>query len=383
MAKNAFDVERDPMRADLGSKVRSAAFAGTTVDPRARRGRGAGLNPSGRFEREAREVFDDGWELPEEVVPARTTVIMEAARSIVTRNQSPDISFDRSLNPYRGCEHGCIYCYARPSHAHMGLSPGLDFETQLFAKPQAAALLRRELAKPGYAPRTLAIGTNTDPYQPIERDLKIMRAVLKVLDETNHPVGIVTKSALIIRDIDILASMAERGLAKVAVSITTQDRALARAMEPRAATPDKRFATIERLSAAGIPTAIMTAPIIPALNDMEIDRLLKRAAACGAREAGYVLLRLPREVSPLFRDWLARERPEQAARVMALVQSTRGGRDYDSDWAQRKIGRGPYSWTIGRRFELAAQRNGLNRRRIDMRTDLFTPPGNGRQLTLF
>jgi DNA repair photolyase len=298
----------------------------------------------------------------------------EQARKIITRNQSPDISFDRSINPYRGCEHGCAYCFARPTHANMGLSPGLDFETRLFAKPNAAELLEKELAAPGYVPRTIAIGTNTDPYQPIERQWRIMREILQVLAAANHPVGIVTKSALVTRDIDILAPMAERGLAKVALSLTTLDRKLARSMEPRAATPAKRLDAMQQLAAAGIPVTVMTAPIIPALTDMELERLLEAGHAAGARQAGYVLLRLPLEVSPIFREWLKANYPDRYEHVMSVMRAMRGGKDYDSEWGVRQRGKGPYAWMIARRFELAARRLGMNAERRPLRTDLFTPP---------
>jgi DNA repair photolyase len=339
-----------------------------------RRGRGAQTNISGRYEPETRVAFDDEWQSLEDLPPIKTEVQIERARKIITRNQSPDISFDRSINPYRGCEHGCTYCFARPTHANMGLSPGLDFETKLFAKPDAARLLEKELAAPGYEPRTIAIGTNTDPYQPIERQYRIMRQILEVLSEANHPVGIVTKSALVTRDIDILTSMAERGLAKVALSVTTLDRRLARAMEPRAATPGKRIEAMQQLSAAGIPVTIMTAPIIPALNDVELERLLEAGYAAGAREAGYVLLRLPLEVSPIFREWLTANYPDRAKHVMSVMQSMRDGKDYDSEWGVRQRGKGPYAWMIGRRFELTAKRLGLNTERRKLRTDLFKPP---------
>jgi DNA repair photolyase len=339
-----------------------------------RRGRGAQTNISGRYEAEVREAFDDEWGSLEDLPPVRTVVQVERARKIITRNQSPDISFDRSINPYRGCEHGCSYCFARPSHANMGLSPGLDFETKLFVKPDAARLLEKELAAPGYEPRTIAIGTNTDPYQPIEREWRVMRQILEVLSAANHPVGIVTKSALVARDIDILAPMAERGLAKVALSLTTLDRRLARAMEPRAATPSKRLETMQRLSEAGIPVTVMTAPIIPALTDMELERLLEAGHAAGAREAGYVLLRLPLEVSPVFREWLQANYPDRYGHVMSVMQQMRGGKDYDSEWGTRQRGKGPYAWMIGRRFEMAAKRLGLNAERRRLRTDLFTPP---------
>jgi DNA repair photolyase len=349
-----------------------------------RRGRGAKTNISGRYEPLAREAFDDEWRSLEELPPIRTEVQVERARKIITRNQSPDISFDRSINPYRGCEHGCAYCFARPTHANMGLSPGLDFESKLFVKPDAARLLEKELAEPGYVPKTIAIGTNTDPYQPIEREWRVMRQILEVLSATNHPVGIVTKSALVTRDIDILSSMAERGLAKVALSLTTLDRKLARAMEPRAATPSKRLETMQKLSEAGIPVTVMTAPIIPAINDMEIERLLEAGYAAGAREAGYVLLRLPLEVAPIFREWLITHYPERYEHVMSVMREMRGGKDYDSKWGVRQRGKGPYAWMIGRRFELAAKRLGLNTERRTLRTDLFDPPVPvGGQLKLF
>ncbi|RVD70717.1 PA0069 family radical SAM protein, partial [Mesorhizobium sp. M4A.F.Ca.ET.029.04.2.1] len=260
------------------------------------RGRSAGINPSGRFEPVSRHLFDDGWNSLEDLPPFKTEVQVERPRTIITRNESPDISFDRSINPYRGCEHGCVYCFARPTHAFMGLSPGLDFESKLFAKPDAARMLDKELSKPGYQPRTIAIGTNTDPYQPIEKQYRIMREILEVLEARGHPVGIVTKSALVTRDIDILSRMAERGLAKVALSVTTLDRMLARTMEPRASTPTKRLEAIRQLSDAGIPASVMVAPIIPGLTDPEMERILDSARAAGAREAGYVVLRLPLEV---------------------------------------------------------------------------------------
>ncbi|MBB3934325.1 PA0069 family radical SAM protein [Aureimonas phyllosphaerae] len=348
-----------------------------------RRGRGAGLNPSGRFEPFARAAFDDGWATIDELPPFRTEVQNEAARTIITRNQSPDISFDRSVNPYRGCEHGCVYCFARPSHAYMGLSPGLDFESKLFAKPNAAELLEDELSKPGYEPRSIAIGTNTDPYQPIEKTRRIMREILEVLERANHPVGIVTKSALVTRDIDILQRMAAKGLARVAVSVTTMDRQMARLMEPRAATPTKRFDAVSQLTEAGIPTMVMTAPIIPGLTDSEIERLLEAAAEAGAKEVGYVLLRLPLEVSPLFKDWLLRHYPNRYRHVMALLRSMRDGKDYDPEWGQRMTGKGPYAQQIKRRFELAAKRLALNLERSTLRSDLFrAPKGGGVQLSL-
>ena len=344
------------------------------VDPTRRRGRAATLNRSGRYETEIREEIHDGWDRDEELPPLKTDVAIEKPKSVITRNDSPDIAFDRSINPYRGCEHGCVYCFARPTHAYMGLSPGLDFETKLFAKQGAADLLEKELANPQYKPQTIAIGTNTDPYQPIEKSRRVMRAILEVLHRTSHPVAIVTKSNLVTRDIDLLAPMAAEGLAKVAISITTLDPDLARKMEPRAPTPAKRLEAIRQLSAAGIPVAVMVAPILPGLTDHEIEKILGAAWEAGAREAGYVLLRLPLEVKDLVRGWLEEHYPDKAKHVLSLVRSTRGGKDYDPSFGQRQVGTGPYAWTIGRRFEMAARRLGFNERKIAMRTDLFDPP---------
>lgn len=364
-------------------EARSQTDLDGAVTPEQRRGRGAVTNRSGRFEALFRDAVDDGWGTMDELPPFATEVTLERPRRIITRNSSPDISFDRSINPYRGCEHGCTYCYARPTHAYMGLSPGLDFEARLFAKPDAAGLLERELGQPGYEPKTIAIGTNTDPYQPVERQYRITRSILEVLDRCSHPVGIVTKSALVLRDLDILNRMAERGLVKVALSVTTLDRQLARAMEPRAATPSRRLETLMRLSEAGIPTAVMTAPMIPGLTDSELESILSAAAAAGVRQAGYVLLRLPLEVRDLFKEWLETHVPDRAARVLSLMRQTRGGRDYDPAFGTRMRGTGPLAWMIGRRFELAATRNGLNAGRIRLRTDLFAPPGvGGHQLSL-
>ena len=350
------------------------------------RGRGTRTNPSGRFETERRETFDDGWEGAAEAQPWKTEVKHENARTIIATNDSPDISFDQSINPYRGCEHGCTYCYARPSHAFLGHSPGLDFETLLYAKDNAAQLLRKELASRRYVPKTIALGTVTDPYQPIERRNMITRSLLEVMAEARHPVGIVTKSALVTRDIDILKQMAADGLVKVAISVTTLDRSLARSMEPRASTPAKRLQAISELSAAGIPTQVMVAPIIPALNDHEIESILEVAQGAGATEAGYVLLRLPLELKDLFREWLSTDYPERAQRVLKLLQSMHGGRDYSAQFGLRQEGRGPYAQQIGLRFRLALQRLGLNQRRQSLRTDLFRrPSGRGeamRQLSL-
>ncbi|MBY3153006.1 PA0069 family radical SAM protein [Rhizobium laguerreae] len=357
--------------------------SGLRVEVDRRRGRGAGLNPTGRFEPLQRETVDDGWQTWEELPPFKTEVQVEKPRTAITRNESPDLSFDRSINPYRGCEHGCIYCFARPTHAYMGLSAGLDFETKLFAKPDAAKLLERELAKPGYKVRVIAIGTNTDPYQPIEKEWRIMRGILEVLNKANHPVSIVTKSAMILRDLDILQEMAAKNLVRVGISVTTLDRKLARTMEPRAATPPRRLETIRTLAEGGIQTAVMAAPLIPALNDHELERILESAKAAGAAEASYVILRLPLEVSPLFRDWLLEHYPDRYRHVMSLVRSMRGGKDYDAEFGKRMKGAGPYAWQIARRFEMAARRFDLTRRSVPLRDDLFVPPdGSGVQLSL-
>jgi len=353
------------------------------VEAERRHGRGAQSNASGRYEPLARVAFDDGWQSFEELPPFKTTVTLDSTRKIITRNDSPDISFDRSINPYRGCEHGCIYCFARPTHSYLGLSPGLDFETKLFAKPDAPKLLERELSAPGYVPRTIAIGTNTDPYQPIEREHQIMRRILEVLDRCGHPVGIVTKSALVLRDLDILARMAQRHLVKVALSVTTLDARLARVMEPRAATPPRRLQALRELTAAGVPASVMVAPVIPALNDAEIERILDAAAAVGVREAGYVLLRLPLEVRDLFREWLMANFPDRYRHVFKLIRETRGGKDYDSSWNARMTGTGPVAWMIGRRFELACEKLGFNKMRTRLTADHFCPPRRpAEQLTL-
>jgi DNA repair photolyase len=357
---------------------------GVVVEHERRRGRGAQSNAVGRYEPLARVAFDDGWRSLDELPPFKTTVQVDATRKIITRNDSPDIGFDRSINPYRGCEHGCVYCFARPTHAYLGLSPGLDFESKLFMKPEAAELLEKELAAANYQPRVIAIGTNTDPYQPIERRYQVMRRILEVLERVGHPVGNETKSALVLRDLDILARMAERKLAKVALSVTTLDPELARKMEPRAATPMRRLETLRRLSQAGVPTTVMVAPVIPALNDSEIERILEAAQVAGVREAGYVLLRLPLEVRDLFREWLMANYPDRYRHVMKLVRDTRDGKDYDSEWGTRMKGTGPYAWMLGRRFEVACERLGLNVNRTTLTTQYFRKPKpDEAQLSLF
>lgn len=342
------------------------AAPGFTLPPLARHGRGAGLNPAIRFESTAREAFDDGWGTLEaafaDLPPLPTTLTKDHAKSALAWNDSPDIGFDRAVNPYRGCEHGCVYCYARPSHAYLGLSPGLDFETRLLFKPEVAALLEKELRKPGYVPKPIALGSNTDPYQPVERTLKLTRAVLEVLDRFDHPVTIVTKSAGVLRDMDILSGMAKRNLVRVCLSITTLDARLARIMEPRAASPERRLAAVRHLSENGIPAAVLAAPMIPGVNDAELEAILERAAAAGATSAGYVLLRLPHEIKQLFEDWLTRHMRDRAARVLSLIRQTRGGALYDSRFGVRQKGTGAYADLLAQRFAVASRRLGLERR---------------------
>ena len=354
------------------------------IDPERRRGRGAVSNKTGRFEPETADAFDDGWESLGSLDAFKTEVFEDSAKSIISRNDSPDISFDRSINPYRGCEHGCIYCYARPTHCYLGHSAGLDFETKLYAKTNAADLLEKELAHSNYQPQTIALGANTDPYQPIERERRITRSILEVLTRAGHPVGIVTKSALVARDIDILAPMAAQGLAKVAISLTTLDRQVARAMEPRAATPGRRIETIRQLTAAGIPVTVMVAPVVPGLTDHELEAILEAARDAGARDAGYVLLRMPLEIKELFREWLSQEFPDRAKRVINLLRSMHGGEDYNSSFGQRQRGSGPYADQIALRFKLARNRLNLDTERLKLRTDLFKRPiVRGQQLPLF
>jgi DNA repair photolyase len=349
------------------------------------RGRGARSNATGRFEAQVRHVFDDGWtETDAPATPLRTTMEPEKAKSIISRNDSPDIGFSASINPYRGCEHGCIYCYARPGHAYVGLSPGLDFESRLFFKPDAARLLEAELSRKGYAPETIHIGGVTDPYQPQERRLRITRAVVETLVRFHHPFSAITKSALITRDLDLLAPAAAQGLTRVAISITTLDRGLARSMEPRAATPQRRLEAVAALSSAGVPVTVMFAPCIPGLNDHEMEAVLEAAADAGATGAGYVALRLPREIKDLFREWLASDHPDRASRVMSLVRQMRGGRDYDAAWGSRMKGQGPLAALMADRFRAATRRFGLERDWTPLRTDLFrVPPRTGGQLDLF
>ena len=355
------------------------------------KGRGAPSNLEGRFEIWKREAEDDGWSSEadprvDEPPPLATQVAYEQARTIITRNNSPDVSFDQSINPYRGCEHGCVYCFARPSHGYLGLSPGLDFETRLSAKTNAAEVLRRELAAPGYRCKVIAVGVNTDAYQPIERELKITRSVLELLAETEHPVALITKSALIERDIDVLAPMATKNLVRVHVSITNFDPELARKLEPRAAAPYRRVEAVRRLAAAGIPVGVMVAPVIPFMTDRDLEEILERSRDAGATSAGYVLLRLPWEVAPLFKDWLTAHYPLKAAHVMSLVRQMRGGKDYDASFGTRGTGLGTFAKLLEQRFNVACQRLGLNQDRRELDTTRFRPPssaGNEAQLGLF
>jgi DNA repair photolyase len=358
----------------------------------ARHGRGATLNPAVRFDTQDAAPFDDGWATlkalaePPKLV---TTLTRDASRTAISWNTSPDIGFDRAVNPYRGCEHGCIYCYARPTHAYLGLSPGLDFETKLIFKPEVAELLEKELRKPGYIPRTMTLGSNTDPYQPVERTLKLTRAVLEVLDRFNHPVGIVTKSAGVLRDVDILASMASRNLARVYLSVTTLDDRLARTMEPRAAAPQRRLQAIAELTQAGVPTGVLAAPMIPGLNDAEMEHILQAASRADARHAGYVLLRLPHELRQMFEDWLQTHMPDRARHILNLIRDTRAGALNDARFHHRFAGQGVYADMMGRRFARAARQWGLDEAREGLDCSRFAVPqaaGHGMvqaQMSLF
>ncbi|AHD01064.1 PA0069 family radical SAM protein [Leisingera methylohalidivorans] len=348
-----------------------------------RKGRASLSNAAGRFDLDRSQV-DDGWvqEPDPEVIP--TEVRLETARSLISYNRSPDLPFDRSINPYRGCEHGCIYCFARPSHAYLGLSPGLDFETRLVARPNAAAVLRKELSAPRYKTAVLALGTNTDPYQPCERDHRITRGCLEVLRDFDHPVAIVTKGAMVERDLDILAPMAAKGLVRVGISLTTLDPDLSRRMEPRAPLPARRLAAVRRLTQAGVPVRVMTSPVVPGLTDHELEALLAAGAEAGADAASWIMLRLPREVSELWQEWLAENEPGRAAKVMARLREMHGGRDYDPRWGHRMRGEGRYAEMIAQRFKAACKRLGLQERTEPLRSDLFArPPQPGDQLALF
>ena len=355
-----------------------------SLPDRPTKGRGAVTNRAGRFEPYSRGKIDDGWRSSEPDPRQETTISPDRSRTIIARNQSPDVGFDRSINPYRGCEHGCVYCFARPTHAFLGLSPGLDFETRILAKHDAARLLRRELAKPGYRPEVLALGANTDPYQPIERELRITRQVIEILAETRHPLIIVTKSDLVRRDLDLLAPMGRAGLAKVMVSVTTLDRGLARRLEPRAPTAAKRLAALKALRGAGVPCGVLAAPMIPALNDCELEAILEASAEAGATSAGYVLLRLPLEIKGLFEEWLEAHVPDRKDHVLSLVRETRNGKLYDSTWRVRQRGTGVYAALLARRFKLACKRLRLSRDQSELDTTQFVAPAaDSRQMSLF
>jgi DNA repair photolyase len=344
------------------------------VDPALNRGRGAQTNKGSRYDKQSREAIDDGWGQVDELKPFETIEHVERARSIITRNESLDIGFDRSINAYRGCEHGCSYCFARPTHAYLGHSAGLEFERDIYVKANAVDLLRRELADRRYKPKPIAMGTNTDPYQPAERKHKLTRGILELLLETRHPVTITTKSALVCRDLDILKPLAELNLVRVALSITSMDHILSRKMEPRASTPEKRLEAVRLLSEAGIPVIVMAAPMIPAINDMELERILDAAAAQGAVGASAILLRLPGEVRDIFREWLLRHFPDRVSHVMSLVRDTRGGKDNDPNFGARFVGQGPYATLLHQRVDLAKARYKLDKPIAPLRTDLFTPP---------
>lgn len=358
-------------------------------DSRRTRGRGTRVNPKGRFEKQETVPFDDEWAAPDEepASPLRTTIHPIKSRTIITTNDSPDVPFSQSVNPYKGCEHGCVYCFARPTHAYLGLSPGLDFETQIFSKPDAADLLRRALAKRGYRAEPIALGANTDPYQPVERRLQITRSILEVLAEHHHPVGIVTKSDLVLRDLDLLAPMAARGLAHVFLSVTTLDGELARRMEPRASAPGRRLRAIQRLTAAGVPCGVLASPMVPGLNDHELERILEAARAAGATTAGTILLRLPLELKELFEGWLETHYPHRTAKVLALMRSCRGGELYDSAFGSRMRGTGPYADLLQRRFDGAVRRLRFSERRQELDCSQFRAPERAgplpRQLPLF
>ncbi len=349
-----------------------------------RKGRGASHNPDNRFFPTRSVAEDDGWSQPEEPLPPlKTEVMVQQSRTIISRNRSPDVPFAQSINPYQGCEHGCIYCYARPSHAYLDLSAGLDFETKLFAKPQAAQLLRAELAQKSYVCSPINIGANTDPYQPIERDWAITRQLLEVLLDARHPVTLISKNALILRDLDLLSALAQQQLVQVMVSVTTLDQELARLMEPRACSPHRRLHTVRELSAAGVPVGVLMAPMIPFMNDAEIEKLLAAVAQAGARTAGYVMLRLPREVEGLFTDWLQQHYPLKAERVLNTLREMRGGELNDPRFGQRMRGQGHYAALIAQRFSRACRLNGLGARENRLRTDLFRAPRLDGQLGLF
>jgi len=355
----------------------------TQVPPSGFKGRGALGNPGNRFDSQQIEELDDGWYQEEQPNSIETELLVDASRSIIARNDSPDINFDQSINPYRGCEHGCVFCYARPTHAYLGMSPGIDFETRLTYKPEAAQLLRKELSRPGYACSHIMLGSNTDPYQPVERRMRITRSILEVLAEARHPVAITTRSTLLLRDLDLLAPMAKQGLVMVMFSMTTFDADLKRKLEPRSAASEARLHAIRALRHAGVPVGVLAAPIIPAVNDSELETILERSAEAGATHAGYVLLRLPLEVKDLFRQWLAVHLPDRAEHVMSLVNDTREGKDNSAQFGARMRGSGVWAQLLRDRFRLASRRFGYTtERRVQLATDLFRPPESGGQMGL-
>jgi DNA repair photolyase len=381
-AARGLHVETDPAAmAAMATAGAAEPAPRSRLPPMARRGRGAVSNPPPRFDHHAAEPFDDGWSTLDalaELPPLPTTLTKDSSKSVIAWNSSPDLGFDRAVNPYRGCEHGCVYCYARPSHAYLGYSPGLDFETRLLFKPDVAALLDRELRKPGYVPRPMALGSNTDPYQPVERTLRLTRSVLEVLEKFGHPVSIVTKSAGVLRDLDILQRLAARGLVRVWLSVTTLDTQLARRMEPRAASPARRLAAISALAQAGVPAGVLAAPMIPGLNDAELEKILEASAGAGARHAGYVLLRLPHELRQMFEAWLGTHYPDRARHVLSLVRETRGGVLNDSRFHDRFTGQGPYAALLAQRFDRAVRQWRLEGR-TDLETRHFAVPGAAAQ----
>ncbi|WDI32267.1 PA0069 family radical SAM protein [Hyphococcus flavus] len=386
MARAAHLSFRPTRRPTLGETAADAPAAGahTAQSAAAGKGRGARSNASGRYEKDQREEVNDGWDLDEDMPPLRTDVTLEKPRKIITFNNSPYVGFDRSINPYRGCEHGCIYCFARPTHAYMGLSPGLDFESKLFAKPSAPKLLEKELSDKNYRPQVIAMGTNTDPYQPIERKFQIMRGILGVFSKFNHPVTILTKSQNITRDLDILGPMAEKNLTRAMVSITTEDKALARSMEPRASAPKWRFEAINKLVDAGVSTGIMTGPMIPGLNDDEMEGIMEKAAELGASFSAFTVLRLPLEVSPLFQEWLETFAPTRAKRIMRHIRDMNGGKDYDPHWSRGREIKTPYAQLIAQRNARTRAKLGFNRERAPLDLSLFRVPAEvSGQMDLF
>jgi len=375
------------MNIQLRSLVQQSRDAAVSlqIKPTIIKGRGALSNPEGRFDHRRSEIVDDGWgEDPRPDTSPKTELFADKTRNIIARNQSPDVPFDQSINPYKGCEHGCVYCFARPSHAYLDLSPGIDFETKIFYKTQVPARIVEALSRPGYVCSTIALGANTDPYQPVEKRLRITRQILATLLEWRHPVSIVTKGTLILRDVDLLAELATLSLVSVKISLTTLDNSLKTTLEPRAAGPAARLRCIRELTSAGIPVGVLMAPVIPGLNDTEIEDIAAASAAAGARSIGYVLLRLPYEVKDLFKEWLDTHAPERAGRVMQLLREMRGGREYDAQWNQRQTGTGPLADLLRRRFELARRRHDLDGARMPaLSTDLFRDPNAPRQIGLF